>query len=240
MKKKIVISAVALLGCLAIAAQQPQPDIPDPLRVTVDTQQSFDPVSKNVFGSFIEHIGTLIYRSVWAELLDDRKFYFPITSTDPPAPRRQSGNPMRQQLHKWRPVGPDNVVVMDSDQAFVGEHSPKISLDGATAHGIVQRGFSVVGGKQYTGRIFLRGTPGTKVNISLSWGSGANDKETTPVTLTRDYKRFPLRFSPKADSADAALEISATGLGDFHIGAVSRMPADNVQGFRPDTIALLT
>jgi len=239
MKKKIVISAVALLGCLAIAAQQPQPDIPDPLRVTVDTQQSFDPVSKNVFGSFIEHIGTLIYRSVWAELLDDRKFYFPITSTDPPAPRRQSGNPMRQRLHKWRPVGPDNVVVMDSDQAFVGEHSPKISLDGATAHGIVQRGFSVVGGKQYTGRIFLRGTPGTKVNISLSWGSGANDKETTPVTLTRDYKRFPLRFSPKADSADAALEISATGLGDFHIGAVSLMPADNVQGFRPDTIALL-
>ena len=239
MKKNIVISAVALLGCLAIAAQQSQPEIPDPLRVTVDTQQSFDPVSKNVFGSFIEQIGTLIYRSVWAELLDDRKFYFPITSMDPPAPRRQSGNPMRQQLHKWRPVGPDNVVVMDSDQAFVGEHSPKISLDGATAHGIAQRGFSVVGGKQYTGRIFLRGTPGTKVNIALSWGSGANAKETTPVTLTRDYKRFPLRFSPKADSADAALEISATGLGDFHIGAVSLMPADNVQGFRPDTIALL-
>ena len=29
---------------------------------------------------FIEHIGSLIYRSLWSEMLDDRKFYFPITS----------------------------------------------------------------------------------------------------------------------------------------------------------------
>jgi alpha-L-arabinofuranosidase len=239
MKRSIVIRAVAFFGCLSVAAQQAPFNVPDPLNVTVDTQKTSDPVSKNVFGSFIEHIGTLIYRSVWAELLDDRKFYFPVTSTDPPAPRRQSGNPMRQQLHKWRPVGPDNIVVMDHDQPFVGEHSPRILLDGATAHGISQRGFSLVSGKEYAGRIFLRGTPGTKVSISLSWGADANDKQTTTVTLTRDYKRFPLSFRPKADSADASLEISGIGSGDFHIGAVSLMPADNAQGFRPDTIALL-
>ena len=239
MRKSNVIPAVALLGCLSVAAQQRQPNVPDPLNVTIDTQQTSDPVSKYVFGSFIEHIGTLIYRSLWAELLDDRKFYFPITSTDPQTPGPQGGNPMRQQLHKWRPVGPDNIIAMDSNEPFVGEHSPKILLDGATPHGISQRGFSLVGGKQYTGRIFLRGTPGTKVTISLSWGSDANEKQTTSITLTRDYKRFPLSFSPKADSADAALEIAGTGLGDFHIGAVSLMPADNVQGFRPDTIALL-
>ena len=34
-------------------------------------------------------------------------------------------------------------------------------------------------------------------------------------------------------------EITGTGSGNFHIGTVSLMPADNVQGFRPDTIALL-
>ena len=37
----------------------------------------------------------------------------------------------------------------------------------------------------------------------------------------------------------ASLEITGTGTGNFHIGTVSLMPADNVQGFRPDTIALL-
>jgi alpha-L-arabinofuranosidase len=239
MNRSSVFLAVALLGPLPVGAQQAQLNVPDPLNVTIDTQQTSDAVSKYVFGSFIEHIGTLIYRSLWAELLDDRKFYFPITSTDPQTPRPQSGNPMRQQLRRWRPVGPDSVVVMDADQPFVGEHSPKILLDAATPHGISQSGFSLVGDMQYTGRIFLRGTPGTKVNVSLMWGSGASDKQTSSFTLTRDYKKFLLSFSAKANSANATLEVAGTGSGDFHIGAVSLMPANNVQGFRPDTIALL-
>jgi alpha-N-arabinofuranosidase len=78
MKRNSAILTLALLGCPSVTAQQAQPNIPDPLVVTVDTQQTSDAVSKYVFGRFIEHIGTLIYRSVWAELLDDRKFYFPI------------------------------------------------------------------------------------------------------------------------------------------------------------------
>jgi alpha-L-arabinofuranosidase len=153
MRKKCAIFTASLLGCLSAVAQQAQPNIPKHLIVTIDTQQSADPVSKYLFGSFIEHIGTLIYRSIWAELLDDRKFYFPISSKNPEPPRTQSGNPMRQQLHKWRPIGPDDILVMDTDQPFVGDHSPKISLDAATPHGIRQAGFSVVSGKQYTGRI---------------------------------------------------------------------------------------
>jgi alpha-L-arabinofuranosidase len=239
MRRSSVVLSVALFVCVSVRAQQAQANLPDVLTVTADTQQTSDAVSKYVFGSFIEHIGTLIYRSMWAELLDDRKFYFPITSTDPQTPRPQSGNPMRQQLRKWRPVGPDSVVVMDAEQPFVGGHSPKILLDAATPHGIRQSGFSLVSGKQYTGRVYLRGTPGTKVSVTLMWGSGAGDKQTSSFTLVREYKKFALSFSPKADSAAAALEISGTGAGDFHVGAVSLMPADNVQGFRPDTIALL-
>jgi len=238
MKNIRAILTASLLTCLSAVAQQ-SPNVPNPVMVTINTQQTADPVSKYVFGSFIEHIGTLIYRSMWAELLDDRKFYFPISSKDPEAPRAQSGNPMRQQLHKWRPIGPDDAVVMDTDHPFVGEHSPKIALDAATSHGIRQAGFSLVGGKRYTGRIYLRGTPGTRVKVSLLWGAGEQDKQTASFTLTRDYKKFPLSFSPKADSSDAELEITGTGSGDFHIGTVSLMPADNVQGFRPDTIALL-
>ena len=72
MKMRIAILAAAFmpLGYLPVAvAQQTQPVIPDELKVTIDAQQTADPVSKYVFGSFIEHIGTLIYRSMWAELL---------------------------------------------------------------------------------------------------------------------------------------------------------------------------
>ncbi len=234
-----IIAAVVLVGCSYAACQQAPPEIPKSLSVTVDTQQTADPVSKYVFGSFIEHIGTLIYRSMWDELIDDRKFYFPISSKDPETHATQSGNPMRQQLHKWRPVGPDSDVTMDPNQPFVGDHSPKISLEALTPHGIRQAGFSLVNGKHYTGRIYLRGTAGTKVNVSLIWGPGANDRQSSSFTLAGTYKKFPLTFTAKADSSDAALEITATGSGDLHVGAVSLMPADNVEGFRPDTIALL-
>ena len=128
--------------------------------VTIDAQQTADPVSKYVFGSFIEHIGNLIYRSVWAEMLEDRKFYFPIVAKDPEPPARPQGNPMRLQLWKWRPVGPDEVVVMDKDQPFVGDQSPRIALDPSTPHGIRQSGLALVNGKHYAGRIYLRATQG--------------------------------------------------------------------------------
>lgn len=235
-----LFAAIVLEGCLVTAsAQQTQPGVPDQLKVTIDTQQTADPVSKYIFGSFIEHIGTTIYRSMWAEMLDDRKFYFPISSTDPAPPARPQGNPMRTQLRKWRPVGPDDALIMDSEDPFVGDHSPKIQLDASSPRGIRQTGLSLVNGKQYTGRIYLRGTPGAKVNVSLSWGSGDSDRETISFSLTRDYKKFPFSFTSKADTANATLEVSGTGSGDFHIGTVSLMPADNVDGFRPDTIALL-
>ena len=36
-----------------------------------------------------------------------------------------------------------------------------------------------------------------------------------------------------------ALKITATGTGSFHIGAVSLMPADNIEGFRAEVVAAL-
>ena len=244
---KASIALLFALSCglgfaVAAPAQQVEPSVPQPIAVTIDTQQIAAPISKYLYGGFIEHGGMLMYRSLWAEMIDDRKFYFPITSQEPPAPpRRQGGGGFRgMQLHKWHPVGPDEVVVMDKDQPFVGEQSPRIALDATTPHGIRQAGLTLVSGKQYTGRIFLRGTPGTKVKVSLIWGAGENERQTLSfASLTNEYRKFPLSFTAKADSADGAIEIAGTGSGSFGVGTLSLMPADNVEGFRPDTIALL-
>lgn len=244
MKIRIALFAAAAfcLGSLTTAAaQEPAPSVPDQLKVSINTQQTADPVSKYVFGSFIEHIGQTIYSSLWDELLDDRKFYFPIKVEAPvPAAGQNDMRRRRMMLREWHPVGPESDVTMDAENAFVGDHSPKIAVDGSTPHGIKQAGFSLVKGKAYTGRIWLNGTPGAKVSVSLIWGSGPGDKQTINIpALTAAYKKFPLSFTSKADTADAALEITGAGSGDFHIGTVSLMPSDNVQGFRPDTIALL-
>jgi alpha-N-arabinofuranosidase len=189
---------------------------------------------------FIEHIGPLIYRSLWSEMLDDRKFYFPIASKEPDAQARQGGGFPGRQLRKWHPVGPDEIVVMDKSNPFVGDQSPRIQLDASTPHGIEHSGLALVKGKKYVGRVYLRGTPGSKVKVSLIWGDGASDRQTISLTALSDtYKKYPLSFTSNAGSDKATLEIVGTGAGNFHIGTVSLMPADNVHGFRPDTIALL-
>ena len=230
---------VWLLAAVALG-QQTQSGAPDRLSVRIDTTQTAQPISKYLYGGFIEHLGPLVYRSLWSEMLDDRKFYFPISSQESAAPGRAQGGGPRMPLRKWHPVGTDEVVVMDKGSAFVGEQSPCIQLDASTPRGIRQAGLALIKDKKYTGRIYLRGTPGAEVKVALVWGQGANERQAVSFSPLPDgYKKFPLTFTSEGDTADGALEITGKGRGNFHIGTVSLMPADNVQGFRPDTIALL-
>jgi alpha-N-arabinofuranosidase len=243
MKTGVLIFAAAALwlgSASAATAQQAGPVVPDPLKAAIDTQQTAPPVSKYLYGQFIEHIGSTMYGSLWAEMLDDRKFYFPITAQKPETSAKPHGGPFSMKAREWHPVGPEDAVVMDKEKPFVGDQSPRIKLDSATPHGIQQAGLALVKDKKYTGRIYLRGTPGSKIRVSLIWGAGANDRQTVTIpALTGEYKKFPLAFTSKADASDATIEITGTGAGSFHIGTLSLMPADNIQGFRPDTTALL-
>ena len=232
---------IGFYGCSSRAQGEAAAGSGATITSNVDVNQIAAPISKYLYGGFIEHGGQLMYRSLWSEMIDDRKFYFPITSKAPEAPRRQGGGGFRgMQVHGWKPVGPDEVVVLDKDKPYVGEQSPRIALDSAAPHGVRQSGLTLVNGKKYAGRIYLRGTAGSKVKVSLIWGPSENDRQTVTIpALSNEYKKIPLSFTSKADAAEGAIEITGTGTGNFHIGTLSLMPTDNVQGFRPDTIALL-
>ena len=233
-----LMSTAIVLSSWAQAQVDPHPS---PIVATVDAREIKEPISKYMYGMFIEHIGNLINHSLWSEMLDDRKFYFAIDSkpegqpAGPPNPNRQ-----RMQYKKWRPVGPDEFISMDAKHAFLGEHSPEIKLEAAAAHGIQQSGLAVRREKSYVGRVYLAGTPGARVKLRLVWGTGPQDRqEITAPTLHSEFVKLPLKFTAHADSDDARLEIVGTGSGSFHVGTISLMPADNLHGFRPDTIALL-
>src|ERR1700760_1146443 len=94
--------AAALIPGLTavVTAQQSQSSPPAQLTVTIDTGKTAAPISKYLYGGFIEHIGTLIYRSLWSEMLDDRKFYFPISSKDAAQPESASARPGRMPVRK--------------------------------------------------------------------------------------------------------------------------------------------
>src|ERR1700678_2920580 len=75
--------------CLAVTAPNlnPQQSVPPaPVIASIDASKQSPPISKYLYGMFIEHIGSLINHGLWSEMLDDRKFYFPIKSGDPHPP----------------------------------------------------------------------------------------------------------------------------------------------------------
>ena len=226
-----VVFATVFLATHALAQTQP-------VNVTIDASKAGAPISKCIYGQFLEHIGGIVNNNIWAEMLDDRKFYFPITSHPPAEPAGPSWR--RTALRHWTPIGADEFITMDSSHPYVGEHSPMIKLSPAEPHGIQQSGLAVRKGRSYSGRVVLQGTPGATVKLTLIWGDAAEQRQSVVIkNVSASYRKFPLSFEPNLDTDDARLEIVGTGTGAFHIGAVSLMPANNVQGFRAEVIAAL-
>jgi alpha-N-arabinofuranosidase len=205
------------------------------IQVAIDAAKPGEPITPLIFGGYMEPATT----RVWAELLTDRKFANPI-ATAAPAPTTPTTSPMRRFMGEpFRPVGPAGTVEMDTVRPFVGKHSPRVKLDGSEPHGIQQSRLRLGHGKSYVGRVYLAGDPGAEVVVRLVWGPGASDSQTIPIPpLSREYQKFPLKFTAPVDTQDARLEILGTGTGAFHIGTASLMPADNVQGFHAGMVRL--
>ena len=231
---KMSAAVLTALSFAAVSAAQTHT-----VNVTIDASKTGAPISKYLYGQFLEHGGNIVNEGVWAEMLEDRKFFNPVTSKVVEQPAGPGGW-RRPPLRHWTPVGGDQVVTMDAKDPYTGDHTPLIKLDGAEAHGVVQTGLAVRKGKAYTGRIVLAGSPGAVVKVTLAWGKGASERQTlTIAALGSAYRKIPMKFQAGGDSDDAQLEITGTGTGSFHVGAVSLMPADNIEGFRAEVIAAL-
>ena len=77
------------------------------------------------------------------------------------------------------------------------------------------------------------------MQVALIWGDGPRDRQVVALPApTADWRRVPFSFTPVADAVGARLEITGTGTGHFRVGAVSLMPADNIDGWRADTAAI--
>ena len=219
----LVVASIAL----SVNAQE--------LSMTVDVGKTGEPIHQYVYGQFTELLFNLFEKGLWAEMLSDRKFFYPVDSSKELNPVNRKRN-----FNRWRPVGPDEFVVMNREHAYVGEHAPMIKLDSETPRGIRQAGLNLRKDKSYTGRIMLTGDTDAKVEIILIWGPKASDRQTISISsLSSKYTKFPLNFTSGADTDDGRLEIIGTGTGTFYIGVVSLMPADNINGFRADMITLL-
>jgi alpha-N-arabinofuranosidase len=182
----------------------------------IDATQTRAPISKYIYGQFIEHLGRCIYGGIWSELLEDRKFYYPVGAEASP----------------WKSLGE---TTMAKDNPYSGEQTPEIQ------GGIAQGSLALRKGKAYVGRVVLSGAPeAAPVVLRVVWGPNKEDAQEFPLPApTADYVKTPFQFTAAADTDDGRLEIVASGQGKFRVGAVSLMPADNVHGMRADTLAVL-
>ncbi|MFZ0034420.1 MAG: hypothetical protein WAK60_05475, partial [Sedimentisphaerales bacterium] len=73
------LMTLILTGCQQQTQQVNQATTAQKIVVTIDTGKTGKPISKYIYGQFIEHLGRCIYGGIWAEMLEDRKFYYPIT-----------------------------------------------------------------------------------------------------------------------------------------------------------------
>lgn len=213
---------------------------PDTVSATIDARNRSEPVTRHAYGMFIEPIGGLVARSLWAEMLDDRKFYYPVVTAakDVPPPPNPEGRP-GVTYRKWRPIGNDGAVEMDTSDPFVGKQSPKVVVQGKEVRGLGQSGIGIAAGKRYVGHLWLSGDPGVKVQVALVWGKGRADRMVVALQAPRrGWQKAEFAFSPNSDASDARLEITGTGSGTFRVDAISLMPDDNIDGWRADTTAI--
>ena len=227
----IFLTAIILAGTFTpVFGQQ--------LSVTIDTGKTGEPISPYIYGQFIEHLGRSIYGGIWAEMLEDRKFYYDITPNYKPyVPSKAIPAEAEFQVigaSPWQIIGSADSVTMIKEDPFVGEHSPLIK----SGSGIRQLDLGMVKGKDYTGYIYLKAREGNpSVTVSLVWGNNQQDSMQFK-TLQTEYVKYPFWLTSGGDTNSGKLEIKIDG-GSCFVGTVSLMPADNINGMRADTIAVL-
>jgi alpha-N-arabinofuranosidase len=233
----ILIVALVFTKC---TSSPTEPEKNQKLVAQINIAEMREPVTKYMYGMFLEHLGNvdvgdLIDDGLWAEVLDDRKFFYPVDQKDELVPVSKRNN-----INQWVPLNNPEFVVMDSANSYVGIHTPKILTNNNSPEGIVQSGLGVAGNTKYVGRIILAGSPNVDVTVRLIWGDNPSQGSTFKIPrLTNTFNKYHFELICGGDSGNARFEISGTANGSFSIGAVSLMPEDNVFGFRADVIHLL-
>lgn len=237
----LAVAVITVCNCSPVGAE----------KIQINAEKKGAPISPYVYGQFIEHLGRCIYGGIWAEMLEDRKFFYPVDG-------KQSGWSMQQgkkvswegdgfpyeilTASPWQILGPASAVSMSTDAPFVGEHDPVITLDGtAEMRGIYHPRLALEEGKTYVGHIIVKYTGRVeRTEIALRWGHEPNAEAVVLVNApSEEFTRIGFSLTAGGTAQDGRLIVRFQGQGSAQIGSVSLMPEDNEEGFRRDTLVLL-
>lgn len=192
--------------------------------IVIDAANEKEPMPEYIYGQFIEHMGKCIYGGIWAEMLDDRKFWYAPGETMSP----------------WKIEGDKAQVQLEKHNSYTGEQTPILVSNSISSISLKQVGLGLKEGVKYSGRAVLKSSGNIKgVNISLLDEKGEVIDEMVISNLKDTYQKHPISFNSGLFTHNASLQITPNGSGKVWIGTISLMPDDNIEGFRADVIELL-
>jgi alpha-N-arabinofuranosidase len=208
-----------------------------PIELKIDAAKKGAPISPFIYGQFIEHLGRCIYGGIWAEMLEDRKFYFPITANYSPYKDLQTTQFPVVGASPWEIIGESNAVTMAKEDAFVGDHSPRLS----SGTGIRQRDLGVIAGRACEGYLWAMPLARrAEIEVTLVWGDASGDRATRRLKFSGSaYSKQTFSFAPRRDTERGGVFEIRVLSGEVLLGPPSLMPADHICGLRRDTLALL-
>jgi len=199
--------------------------------VRVETQSPVHKIDPRIYGQFVEHFGRIVNGGLWAELLQNRKFY-PI-------------DPNREHVaDPWMPERGQTAVSYGIDRSvtLTGISAQRVLLFGESRawRGIRQTGFDVQGGRGYVAYAWIK-TSGSNESVSFRLESSAGETVAHAEATLRvgDWQKYEVRLKPEKGLSPAVFRIAFNAPGLKWIGAASLMPADNVEGIRRDVLELV-
>lgn len=179
--------------------------------------QVISEISPYIYGQFIEHIETCIYNGIWAEMILDRKFYYPVG---------YSG------FSPWRSNDLNHISMTDTDTVS-GGHAVVIETDGD----IYQNRIALVKDKEYSGYFYAKTLSGT-ATVTISLTTSAGDISTSVIVDSLDFQKYSFQLLANANYTASKFSLAVEGATTL-FDSLSLMPADNYYGMRRDTLNLL-
>lgn len=229
-------------------------------KLKVSGKWTKEPISRDIFGNFIESGFGRQVNGMWSEMLYNRAFrkvpeYKYATwewlGLEEPyynenAPFWHSGYEERD----WEPVGRQKQVYTSGTHTYKGSTSLTIqNLEPGRPCGLKQGGIHLQAGREYRLTLFA-GVKGNLKSAGLNgFGNPDYSEETYPVTirigeaenvvmLTNAARKMEWTFT--ADKTEVTeISILFTFEGTIVLACASLMPADNVNGWRRDVIERL-
>ncbi len=228
MYRSIITKSFAAIFMVTLAVQAKGQALGE---VHVDTNTELHRVDRRIFGQFIEHYCRVVEHGLWAELLQNRKFY----------PFDAIGQMNLAAPWTGDPKDKDSSYAIDRSISVDGVSSQRIILVGNSPEwrGIRQDGFDVVGGREYSGHAWIKSSAADQsVTFALETPEGITLAKDKSPLKAGDWQRYDFKLTPSAGLHPAVFRMMFNHSGIVWIGAASLMPADNIDGLRRDVVEL--